>query len=64
MGINKDNMDPSLNNSESKPNKFTDEEHNNIQSKVYRQLDLLELIKMIEEEENEKRNIQGDKTEG
>ena len=63
MGVN-DNIDPSLNNSESKLNKFTDEEHNNIQSKVYRQLDLLELIKMIEEEENEKRNIQGDKTEG
>jgi hypothetical protein len=46
---------------ENQPNKVTDEEPNKVQIKVNRQIDLLELIKLIEDEQD---NIQRDKDEG
>jgi len=42
------------------PNKVTGEEHNKVQAKTYRQLDLEELIKIMEQENGEG-TIQGDK---
>jgi hypothetical protein len=46
---------------ENQPNKVTDEEPNKVQIKVNRQIDLLELIKLIKDEQD---NIQRDKDEG
>ena len=50
-----------FNEGENQPNKVTDEEPNKVQIKVNRQIDLLELIKLIEDEQD---NIQRDKDEG
>ena len=58
MGIN---IKETENNDSNQPNKVTGEEHNKVQIKVHRQMDLEELIKIIEEEENAKGTIQGDK---
>jgi hypothetical protein len=55
------NITPPLNQGENQPNKVTDEEPNKVQIKANRQIDLLELIKMIEDEQD---NIQRDKDEG
>jgi hypothetical protein len=44
-----------------KLNKFPCEEHNKVQINISRQMDLEELIKIIEEEENGKEHVQGDK---
>jgi hypothetical protein len=46
---------------ENQPNKVTDEEPNKVEIKANRQIDLLELIKIIEDEQD---NIQRDKDEG
>jgi hypothetical protein len=62
MGINQENREFSLDEDKNQPNKVTDDEHNKVQAKVYRQMDILELIKIIEEEEgNGKEPIQGNK---
>ncbi len=50
-----------FNEGENQPNKVTDEEPNKVQIKANRQIDLLELIKIIEDEQD---NIQRDKDEG
>lgn len=50
-----------FNEGENQPNKVTDEEPNKVQIKANRQRDLLELIKIIEDEQD---NIQRDKDEG
>ncbi len=54
-------INPPSNQGENQPNKVTDEEPNKVQIKVNRQIDLLELIKLIEDEQD---NIQRDKDEG
>jgi hypothetical protein len=59
MGL--DNIKQQLNDDLNKPNKFTGEEHNKVQINISRQMDLEELIKIIEEEENGKEPVQGDK---
>lgn len=58
MGVN---IKETENNDPNQPNKVTGEEHNRVQVKAHRQMDLEELIKIIEEEENAKGTIQGDK---
>ena len=55
------NITPPLNQGENQPNKVTDEEPNKVEIKANRQIDLLELIKIIEDEQD---NIQRDKDEG
>jgi hypothetical protein len=55
------NITPPLNQGENQPNKVTDKEPNKVEIKANRQIDLLELIKMIEDEQD---NIQRDKDEG
>lgn len=55
------NINPPLNQGENQPNKVTDEEPNKVEIKANRQIDLLELIKIIEDEQD---NIQRDKDEG
>jgi hypothetical protein len=50
-----------FNEGENQPNKVTDEEPNKVEIKANRQIDLLELIKIIEDEQD---NIQRDKDEG
>lgn len=56
-----DNINLPSEQGENQPNKVTGEEHNKVQIKVNRQLDLLELIKIIEDEQD---NIQGTKDDG
>ena len=58
MGVN---TEQTGNNDPNQPNKVTGEEHNKVQVKTYRQLDLEELIKIMEQENGEG-TIQGDKT--
>jgi hypothetical protein len=55
------NITPPLNQGENQPNKVTDKEPNKVEIKANRQIDLLELIKIIEDEQD---NIQRDKDEG
>jgi hypothetical protein len=50
MGIN---IKQTENNDLSQPNKVTGEEHNEVQVKTYRQMDLEELIKIMEQENGE-----------
>ncbi len=57
MGVNTEQTE---NNDPNQPNKVTGEEHNKVQGKTYRQLDLEELIKIMEQENGEG-TIQGDK---
>lgn len=57
MGVN---IKQTENNDPNKPNKVTGLDHNEVQVKAYRQLDLEELIKIMEQENGE-RTIQGDK---
>ena len=57
MGVNTEQTE---NNDPNQPNKVTGEEHNKVQVKTYRQLDLEELIKIMEQENGEG-TIQGDK---
>lgn len=45
---------------ENQPNKVTGEEHNKVQIKVNRQIDLLELIKMIEDEQDSMQRTEND----
>ncbi len=63
MGVNTEQTE---NNDPNQPNKVTGScskmEHNEVQIKTYRQIDLEELIKIIEEEQDGERTIQGDKT--
>lgn len=49
-----------LDKGENQPNKVTDEEPNKLQIKVNRQLDLLELIKMIEDEQDNMQRTEND----
>lgn len=62
MGVN---IKETENNDLNQPNKVTGScskmEHNEVQVKAHRQMDLEELIKIIEEEENAKGTIQRDK---
>jgi hypothetical protein len=55
------NITPPSNQGENQPNKVTDEGPNKVEIKANRQIDLLELIKLIEDEQD---NIQRDKDEG
>jgi hypothetical protein len=57
MGVNTEQTES---NDPNQHNKFTGEEHNKVQVKTYRQLDLEELIKIMEQENGEG-IIQGDK---
>ena len=50
MGVN---IKQTENNDLSQPNKVTGEEHNEVQVKTYRQMDLEELIKIMEQENGE-----------
>ena len=62
MGINTkqtENTDPNQPNKV--PGSCSKMEHNEVQVKTYRQMDLEELIKIIEEEQDGERTIQGDK---
>jgi hypothetical protein len=57
MGVNTEQTE---NNDPNQPNKFTGLEHNEVQVKAYRQMDLEELIKIMEQENGEG-TIQRDK---
>ena len=50
MGVNTEQTE---NNDPNQPNKVTGEEHNKVQVKTYRQMDLEELIKIMEQENGE-----------
>jgi hypothetical protein len=58
MGVNTEQTES---NDLSQPNKVTGEEHNEVQVKTYRQMDLEELIKIMEQENGEG-TIQRNKT--
>ena len=58
MGVNTEQTES---NDPNQPNKVTGEEHNEVQVKTYRQMDLEELIKIMEQENGEG-TIQRNKT--
>ncbi len=59
-----DNINLPSEQGENQPNKVTGEEHNKVQIKVNRQLDLLELIKMIEDEQDNLQRTEDDRRQG